>query len=296
MEFWDSEEVVAWLTDHGLTILVILIAAALAYRVLGTITRALTRRIQEMDGIENSELDKRTDTIFGVVHSTGIVLIVGTAVLTILSELGVAITPVLASVGVVGLAVGLGAQTLVQDMISGLFILIENQYTVGDVVEINEIIGPVEEMNLRVTMIRDLYGTLHMIPNGEIRTVANRSRDWSRGVLDVGITYAEDVDLAIETLQEICATLEEDEQMKESVLEPAMVTGVEDLGDWAVVLRIMVRTLPNAHWDVQRYLRRQIKLVFDQKGIDLAFPRQDVSIVNAAQITAQDNVQAQSEN
>lgn len=296
MKFWNSEQVVAWLTDHGLTILAILIGAALAYRVLGMITRALTRRIQEMDGIENSELDKRTDTIFGVVHSTGIVLIVGTAVLTILSELGIAITPVLASVGVVGLAVGLGAQTLVQDMISGLFILIENQYTVGDVVEINGIIGPVEEMNLRVTMIRDLYGTLHMIPNGEIRTVANRSRDWSRGVLDVGITYAEDVDLAIETLQKICAALEEDEQMKESVLEPAIVTGVEDLGDWAVVLRIMVRTLPNAHWDVQRYLRRQIKLVFDQKGIDLAFPRQDISIVNAAQIASQDNVQTQSEN
>lgn len=274
-----NEQALTWLREHGLTIVLILVVSTVAYYLLGMLTRTLSRRIQAMDGEEDSELDRRTKTIFRVVHSTGVVIIISTAIMMMLTELGVAITPVLASVGFVGLALGLGAQTLVKDMIAGLFILIEDQYTVGDVVEIGGITGTVEHMTLRATELRDLYGTVHIIPNGEIRIVANKSRDWSRAIVDVSVTYEEDVDTAVKTLQEIGEAMAEHKMMGLLLQEPAVVTGVEGLEEWAVRLRIMVKTLPNAQWEVQRYLRRQIRLTFAEKGLSLAFPRQDVMIV-----------------
>ncbi|MCA9953434.1 MAG: mechanosensitive ion channel family protein [Ardenticatenaceae bacterium] len=269
-----------WLREHGLVIFITLVVAVIAYYLVGILTRAISRRIQSLDDVEDSELDRRTKTIFRVIHSTGVVIIISTAIMMILTELGVAVTPVMASVGFVGLAFGLGAQTLVKDMIAGLFILIENQYTVGDVVEIGGITGNVEQMTLRATALRDLYGTVHVIPNGEIRIVANKSRDWSRAIVDVGVTYEEDVDTAVQTLQEIGDALAADEAMALLLQETAVVTGIEGLDQWAVRLRIMVKTLPNAQFEVQRYLRRQIRLVFAEKGIELAFPRQDVMILN----------------
>jgi small conductance mechanosensitive channel len=275
----DTEQITEWLTQSGFRILIILIISAIAYRLLAILVRYLSEQIKELDDVEESEQDKRTETIFRVVKSTGMVLIVGTAGLMILTELGVAITPVLASVGVVGLAFGLGAQTLVKDVINGLFILFENQYTVGDTVELTGVAGTVEELTLRTTFVRDIYGTIHIIPNGEIRLVANRSRDWSRAIVDIGITYEEDVDRAIQTLTEIGVNLSDDEEISPQLLEGPVVTGVEGLEDWAVRLRIMVKTLPGQQWSVQRHLRRQIRLVFEQRGIDLAFPRQDVLLL-----------------
>lgn len=278
-ENFNTDALLDWFIEHGIAVIGILIIAALSYWLLGILTRTLSRHIQSLDDEEDSELDKRTRTIFRVVHSTGIVLIVGTAVLMVLTEMGVSVTPVLASVGFVGLAFGLGAQTLVKDIINGLFILVENQYTVGDTIQIGGVTGAVEMMTLRATVVRDLVGTLHIIPNGDIRVVANKSRDWSRAIVDVGITYDDDVDAALQTLQEIGAILAEDEEMGPKLLETAVVTGVEGLDDWAVRLRIMVKTRPDAHWGIQRYLRRQIRLVFAEKGLELAFPRQDIKMV-----------------
>lgn len=274
-----NEQALAWLREHGLAILLILLVAVVAYYLVGILTRAISRRIQALDKVEDSERDRRTKTIFRVIHSTGVVIIVSTALMMILTELGIAITPVLASVGFVGLAFGLGAQTLVKDMIAGLFILIENQYTVGDVVQIGGITGDVEKMTLRATELRDVTGTVHVIPNGEIRIVANKSRDWSRAIVDVNVTYEEDVDTAVQTLQEIGEAMSANESISMLLLEPALVTGVEGLDQWAVRLRLMVKTLPTAQFEVQRYLHRQIRLVFAEKGIELAIPRQDVMIV-----------------
>ena len=274
-----NEQAATWFREHGLAILLILVVSVVTYYLLGVTTKALSRRIQALDDVDDSELDRRTTTIFRVIHSTGAVIIIATALLMILTELGVAITPVLASVGFVGLAFGLGAQTLVKDMIAGLFILIEDQYTVGDTVAIGGITGTVEHMTLRATELRDIYGTVHIIPNGEIRIVANKSRDWSRAIVDVGVTYDEDVDTAVQTLHEIGLAMTQDADIKDLLQEPATVTGVEGLEDWAVRLRIMVKTLPSAHFEVQRYLRRQIHLVFAEKGLELAFPRQDIMIV-----------------
>ncbi len=275
----NMELVWEWFTEHGIAVLGIILLSGVAYWLLGLITRSLSNRIQQMDNEEDSELDKRTETIFRVVRSTGIVLILGTALLMVLTEFGVAVTPVLASVGFVGLAVGLGAQTLVGDIISGLFILVENQYTVGDAIEVNGVAGSVEEMNLRATMVRDLYGTLHIVPNGEIRVVSNKSRDWSRAVVDVGITYDADVDAAAEALNAIGQQMILDTAVAPLLLETPTVTGVEGLDDWAVRLRVMAKTAPGGQWVVMRHLRRQIRLDFAEKGIEIAFPRQDVLVL-----------------
>ncbi|MCP5098291.1 MAG: mechanosensitive ion channel family protein [Chloroflexi bacterium] len=275
----NTDAIIDWLTEHGLTILLILLATLLSYWLLGKLTRSMSVRIQSLDDEDGSELDKRTKTIFSVIRSTGVVVIVGTAVLMILTEFNVPVTPVLASVGFVGLAFGLGAQTLVKDMISGLFILLENQYTVGDTVEISGIIGTVEDMTLRTTELRDFYGAVHIIPNGEIRVVANRTRDWSRAVIDVNITYDVDVDRAVALLEEIGRALQQEAAYAHLLHEAPQVTGVEGLDDWAVRLRIIVKTEANNQWGIQRYLRRQIRDRFAAEGIDLAFPRQDVQIV-----------------
>lgn len=274
-----NQQILTWLQAHGLTILLITVVAFVAYYLLGVGTRTLSRRIQALDDEVDSELDRRTTTIFRVIRSTGTVIIISTALMMVLTELGVAITPVLASVGFVGLAFGLGAQTLVKDMIAGLFILIEDHYTVGDTAEIGGITGTVEHMTLRATELRDIHGTVHIIPNGEIRIVANKSRDWSRAIVDVSITYDDDVDTAVATLQDIGLKMAQDGDVQNLLLEPATVTGVEGLDDWAVRIRIMVKTVPSAQWEVQRYLRRQIRIVFAERGIELAFPRQDVMIL-----------------
>jgi moderate conductance mechanosensitive channel len=274
-----NEQILIWLQLYGLPIILIIVVSLLAYYLLGVGTKALSLRIQALDDEENSEQDRRAKTIFRVIRSTGAVIIVTTALMMILTEVGVAITPVLASVGFVGLAFGLGAQTLVKDMIAGLFILIEDHYTVGDTAEIGGITGTVERMTLRATELRDVNGTVYIIPNGEIRVVANKSRDWSRAIVDVSITYDEDVDTAVAALQEIGLKMAQDNDVQDLLLKPAIVTGVEGLDDWAVRLRIVVKTLPGTQWQVQRYLRRQVRIVFAERGIDLAFPRQDVMIV-----------------
>lgn len=271
-----------WLQLHGLSVLLILIGSVIAYFLWKRVIRLLVRRIQSLDDVEDSDLDKRTQTIGNVLHSAGIVVILVTTILMILPEFSIDITPVLASVGIVGLAAGLGAQTLVKDVISGMFILIENQYTVGDVVEIQGVTGTVEEITLRVTAVRDVTGAIHMIPMGDIRQVANKSRDWSRAIVDVNITYEEDVDEAVKALQTLAQNLLEETEFEDTLLEEPFVTGIEGLEDWAVRLRLMVKTVPNAQWDVQRWLRHQIRHEFEQRGIELAFPRQEVMIMNAA--------------
>ena len=268
-----------WMQEHGLTVLLIIVCSVLAFVLLEYLIRLVVKRIHALDDEVGSDRDKRTTTISNVLHSAGAALILGVATLMILTEFGVPVGPVLASVGVASIALGLGAQTLVKDILNGFFFLFENQFAVGDVIEVNGVAGSVEDLTLRITAVRDLGGTLHIIPNGEIRQVANKTRDWSRAVVDVGITYDEDVDTAIKVLQEIGTAMEENEEIKGDLLETAVVTGIEGLDDWAVRLRIMVKTAPGQHWQIQRYLRRQIRLIFAEKEIDIAFPRQDVMVI-----------------
>ncbi|MDX1686660.1 MAG: mechanosensitive ion channel family protein [Candidatus Promineifilaceae bacterium] len=275
----DPASLQEWILDHGLRILIILILAVIAYRLFYLIARRLARRMQALDGIEGSERDRRIETIFRLVANTGIVVVTTAATLTILQELDIDIGPLLASVGIVGLALGLGAQTLVKDIIGGLFIFVENMYTVGDVVEIAGYAGVVEEMTLRTTALRDLNGTLHVIPNGDIRTVSNRSRDWSRAVVEVGVTYEDHVAEAEAALEEAGRQLAAHPDVGPLLLEEPAVTGIEGLEDWQIRLRILVKTRPGKQFDVERELRRIIRAVFAERGLSLASPRQEVVLI-----------------
>jgi moderate conductance mechanosensitive channel len=275
----DGEFLRQWLMTSGIRSLIIIILAWIAYELMRRFTRQAIRRIQALDGEENSAFDRRVETIFTVVKRTLLTVIVVTAVLMVVNELGADITPLLASVGIVGLALGLGAQSLVKDVIGGLFILLEDQYRVGDVVELAGKVGVVELMTLRATRLRDFHGVLHIIPNGDVRIVSNRAHEWSRAVIDVGITYEDDVDLATRLLEEIGQRLLDHPDYGPLVLEPPTVLGIEALGDWQIQLRMIIKTLPNQQHGLQRYVRRQIRDQFAAQGVGLATPRQEVVLM-----------------
>jgi small conductance mechanosensitive channel len=182
------------------------------------------------------------------------------------------IGPLLASVGVLGLAISFGAQSLVKDVISGTFMLLEGQFGIGDVVRVTDVSGQVEKITLRTTVLRDSQGVVHIIPNGEITRVSNLTKTWSRAVLDVGVAYKEDVDRVIAVLDELGREFHADPEWGALLVEEPLVLGVEDLGDSAVVIRVSARTLPEKQWDVAREWRRRIKKRFDRENIEIPFP------------------------
>ena len=181
-----------------------------------------------------------------------------------------------------GLAIVFGAQSLIKDVIAGFFILLEDQFHVGDVIQALGVSGQVEQMMLRMTIVRDLHGTGHFIPNGEIKVASNLTKEWSRAVLEIGVGYEEDVDRAIAVLAEVGRSLVEDEDFGKLVLEPLQVLGVEGLTDSQVTIRILAKTLPLEQWDVARKLRRRIKARFDHEGIQTPYPHRIVIIQPAA--------------
>jgi moderate conductance mechanosensitive channel len=191
----------------------------------------------------------------------------------ILSELGVNIAPIIASAGIVGVALGFGAQSLVKDFLSGIFMIFEDQFGVGDVVDVGEASGTVEAVSLRVTRLRDLSGTVWYVPNGEILRVGNQSQNWARAVVDVMVGYDEDLARAQRILKEVGHDLWEDSDLKDVIIEEPEVTGVESMSTDGVTLRMLVKTLPMQQWAVARDLRQRIKARFDHEGIEIAAAR-----------------------
>ncbi len=194
----------------------------------------------------------------------------------ILSELGVNIAPIIASAGIIGIALGFGAQSLVKDFLSGVFMIFEDQYGVGDVVDLGEAIGTVEAVTLRITRLRDINGTVWYVPNGEIVRVGNMSQNWSRAVIDVSVGYGEDLTRVKRILADIAHDLWEDEEYREVIIEEPEVTGVEMLAADSVNLRVMLKTLPLEQWAVGREMRQRIKARFDHEGIEIPFAQRVV--------------------
>jgi small conductance mechanosensitive channel len=184
------------------------------------------------------------------------------------------ITPLLTGAGIAGLALGFGAQSLVKDFLSGFFILIENQFRVGDVIKIGEFSGVVERISLRTVVLRDLEGNVHVIPNGEVKAVTNMSYEWSRAVVDIAVSYREDIDRVMNVLNEVGKTMIDDELFKKIIWEKPFVTGINDLSDGQVKLQMLVKTAPLMQWEVGRELRKRIKSAFDREGIEIPFPHQ----------------------
>ena len=263
-----------WLLTSGLRIAFILVVGLIASRWLRVLSARLARLIAGVVPTEDEA--QRASTLTRVIQSTALVTMVAIAGLMILRELNLDITPLIAGASVVGVAVGLGAQTLIKDVIGGFFILLEDQFAIGDAIQVGNIAGGVEKMTLRATFLRDLEGTLHVVPNGEMRIVSNRTKDWSRVVVNLGVAYEEDIGRVVAALEKIGRDFYQDEEFAPLLLEEPTVTGVEALGDWAVTVRIMVKTKPGEQWGVARELRRRIKESFEREGIEMPYPRQEV--------------------
>lgn len=262
------------LTATGLRVLGALVVASMAWWALEAILRRVERST-EKDGVVTLH-EQRTRTLVSLLRSVGRMVIWVMTLFMVLGALGLQLGPLLAGAGVVGLAVSFGAQSLVKDVISGLFILIENQFGVGDVVRLGGVSGAVERMTLRVVMLRDVQGVLHVVPNGEIKTVSNLTRGWSRVVLDVAVAYKEDPDRVMDVMREEGRKLWEDPQWRPLILEPAEVPGIESFGESGVSIRMLVKTLPLKQWDVARELRRRLKHRFVEEKIEIPFPSQTV--------------------
>lgn len=218
------------------------------------------------------EVEKRGKTIGDVLYKAGVVVIWVVAIMMALRELGFDIGPILAGAGIVGLAVGFGAQNLVRDIISGLFLIIENQVRVNDVAIINGTGGLVEEVNLRTTVLRSQDGTVHIFPNGAITTLSNMTRQYSYYVFDLGVAYKEDTDRVVEIIKEVGAAILDDPEYAPFIKEPIEVLGVDQFADSAVIIKARIKTEPIRQWTVGRELNRRFKKRFDELGIEIPFP------------------------
>jgi moderate conductance mechanosensitive channel len=259
-----------WLTTSGIKILGITVSYIVLSQMSKWIVTWLEKFLPERgEPFLAAEAKKRAQTLGRILRHAILIVLFFVAALMILGELGIDMAPLLATAGIGAVAIGFGAQSLVKDVISGFFILLENQYRIGDVIQAAGASGLVEAFTLRRTVLRDLEGRVHTIPNGEIKVVSNLSKEWSRAVLDVSISYREDIDRVAELLLEIGRELSAEEPHKSAVLEPLQVLGVERLGESCLVLRIMVKTVPMKQWEIGRELRRRIKLRFEEKGIEI---------------------------
>jgi len=237
------------------------------------IVRVMTRRTP---GASAMELEKRGATIGGIIRRTVKTAIWIVAGVMALNEFDFDIAPILAGAGIVGLAVGFGAQNLVRDVIAGLFMLLENQVSINDVAIINGTGGLVEEINLRTTVLRGLDGTVHVFPNGGITSLSNMTREFSYYIFDVGVAYKEDTDRVVAVLRDVADELRRTEQYGPSMLEPLDVLGVDQFADSAVIIKARVKTLPIKQWEVGREMNRRIKKRFDAEKIEIPFPHRSV--------------------
>lgn len=249
-------------------IVVILLLARLSFAVVQKAVKAYIHRRSDK---ETGRMSAREETLLPLVISIMRYVIYFIALLIVLKELGVDTSAILASAGVLGLAIGFGAQNLVRDFISGLFIYFDGLIKVGDVITVNEVTGSVEKIDLRNTMVREFNGKLWSVPNGDIRSLGNLNRDWNRAIVEVGVAYEQEVSRAFQALQEIGEAWAND--FSDVWLEKPEVQGVLGLGDSSVNLRMIVKIKPLMLWETERELRRRIKDAFDEKGIEIPFPR-----------------------
>ncbi len=247
---------------------------------------AAVRRARLM--VERQERSsQRTRTLGAVLRSIMSMVIYGMAVMMSLGEFDVNLGPLIAGAGIVGVAIGFGAQSLVKDFLSGVFMLLEDQYGVGDVVDLGDMVGVVEEVNLRTTQVRDIRGTLWHIPNGEIRRVANLSQDWGQAVLDIEVAYDTDIKAAMAVIKEVADEVWRQQLPNATIIAEPTMAGVQSLGESSIAIRLMVRTEPGEQWATARELRGRLKEALDEAGIEIPFPQRTVW-VRADQTTDKD--------
>jgi small-conductance mechanosensitive channel len=270
--------VVSWLIDHGIRILIIVVVGAVLWFALNKFLPPIVRRGVDRTKYKESKegLEKRTNTLLSIFKGMGRVFIIIVAIIMVFDEVGIPIAPVLAGFGIAGIAIGFGAQYLIRDLIAGIFIILENQYRVGDVVRVADIGGLVEEITLRKTVLRDLDGIVHHVPNGEIKTASNFTRHFSRVNLNISVGYGTDLDHAISVINRVGKELAEDDNWRKIIKSPPQVLRVDNLGDSGIDIKILGDVEPIRQWDVMGELRLRLKKAFDAEGIEIPWPHTKV--------------------
>jgi small-conductance mechanosensitive channel len=291
-----------WALAKVVPSLLILIGAFIIVRLVSRSVHSSTKRLANaasdarLGAFEDSDLavseekrheemaraEARSESISSVVTSIASLIIWVIALLMVIAQFGVSLAPLLAGAGIAGVALGFGAQTLVKDFISGLFILIEDQYGVGDYVDIGEASGQVQRMTLRITSLRDVNGNLWHVPNGEITAVANQSQVWARALLDIEVAYESDLRQAQRLIAEVADAVWTDPEFEGAILEEPEVWGVQALAADGVAIRLVVKTVPASQWSVERELRLRIKEVFDTAGVEIPYPQRTVWLRGSA--------------
>ena len=268
----------SWLLATSLRIAVIAIAAYIVIRAGSAATRRFEREMSTGTGLDVVERTKRAQTFARLLQRTLSIIVAAMAGLMILRELDIDISPVLTGAGIAGLAIGFGAQTLVRDILSGFFMIFEDQVRVGDVVMVNGQAGLVEEVNLRTIVLRDEQGAVHIFPNGEVKTLSNMSKDFSYYVITVGVAYDDDVERATDAMAEAAAGLMHEPDFKSYILAPLEIFGVDAFEAGQLVIKARIKTVPLKQWVVGRELRRRIARVFSERGIRMPTPRMVVDL------------------
>ncbi len=274
--------IINWFMENGINILVTILAMYVFLRltsvVIDRIKTSILSKYEKETSLESIDKIKRAETLSKLSGYALRVIVWVTGVLTILGQISINIGPLLASAGIIGVGIGFGSQNLIKDVLQGVFILIENQYHVGDVVKIAGVAGIVEDFNIRYTRMRNLSGSVFFIPNGEIKVVENMTKEWSRALLDFEVAYKENVDRVMTVIKDVADSLLEDENYKDRILEPMEILGVDELGNSGVTIRTLIKTIPLQQWGIGREIRRRVKNEFDKQGIEIPFPHVTLAI------------------
>lgn len=273
-----SEQTLSTITDwaitHGFKIIGIIIGAIIIKRIAGHFIASGVRRAIKVSRFSSEESElKRENTIVAILSGSLMVILWTIASIMVLSELGIDVAPMLAAAGIAGIALGFGGQYLIKDIISGFFIIIENQFRVGDVACIDGKCGLVEEITLRMTTLRDLDGVVHHIPNGSATVISNMTKEMSRVNLNIGISYNTELDKAIKVINKVGEDMAKDKDWSDDIIEAPQFLRVDDFADSSVVIKILGETKPARQWDVTGELRKRLKIAFDKNGIEIPFPQ-----------------------
>ena len=250
----------------------LLIVLRIAKYAIKRLTKTLLKRAGKNEKVDTLEAEKRINTLMGIVWGIAKIIMIAIVAMILLQKIGVNIAPILASAGIIGLAVGFGAQELVRDFISGFFILLENQVRTGDIAIINGTSGLVEDIQLRTITLRDLSGVVHIFQNGKIDSLSNRTKVWSAAVFDIGVAYKEDAQQVMDIMKKTGEQLKLDPEFQDKIIEPIEILGLDQFADSAQVIKARLKTKPSMQWIVTREYNKRLKVAFDNENIEIPFP------------------------
>ncbi|MFW5754193.1 MAG: mechanosensitive ion channel family protein [Marinilabiliaceae bacterium] len=281
-DFWMTllSRLGSWTISELPGIIILVIALFVLLRAVnfstGRLKRLLVRRAEQDKTVDTAEAEKRINTLIGIIQGGVRIVLLTVFLIMLLSKFAIDVAPILASAGILGLAIGFGAQELVRDYISGFFMLLEDQIRTGDVAIINGTGGQVEKIELRTITLRDLSGVVHIYQNGKISTLSNMTKDWSAMVFDIGVAYKENVDQVMEIMKQVADEMQNDPEHGPNILEPIEIFGLDQFADSALVIKARLKTKPIMQWKTGREYRRRLKIAFDKQNIEIPFPHTTV--------------------